>query len=275
MTKFADLHIHTHFSDGTYTPEDVVLEAVKNGLNCIAITDHDTIDGIAPVTAAAKDHDLEVIPGIEFSTEWIDTDIHILGYFLNCQNSELNAKLAQFQEARIIRIQKMIENLKGQGVNDIAFEEVCRLTQSCSVGRPHLAALLKEKGWVANISEAFERYLGEECPAYVAKFKQSPSEAIELIHRCGGAAVMAHPAVTNKDELIPGLVQAGLDGIEGYYPNCSDTVIQYYEGIAAKQGLIMTGGSDAHGQEKNYIYIGKKKVPYEVVEQLKARASRL
>jgi len=160
-------------------------------------------------------------------------------------------------------------NLKAMGVDNIEFEEVCALTRSKAVGRAHLAFLLEQKGWVPNIKKAFEKYIGPGCPGYAPKLKQTPFEAIELIRQSGGVAVMAHPMLTQKDELIPRLVAAGLKGLEVYYPNCMDTVTQFYERIAKKNGLIATGGSDAHGKIKPYTYVGKATVPYDVVEQLR------
>lgn len=273
MTKFADLHVHTNHSDSTSTPEEVVREAVDKELACIAITDHDAVSGIPPATEASQKYDLEVIPGIELSTDINNKDIHILGYFFDYQKSPLVDKLSLFQNARVTRIEKMLEKLKEFGINNITIDEVCALALSDAVGRPHLAAVLIQKGWVANFHEAFGKYLGEGCPAYVHKFKQTPYEAIDLIRKSGGAAVLAHPMVTNKDELIPSFVEAGLAGLEVYYSDCSNEAIHYYEGIAQKHNLIKTGGSDSHGRIKDNTYVGRRKVPYAVVEQLKERCS--
>lgn len=274
MTKFADLHIHTFYSDGTSSPEEIVQTALQAGLSCIAITDHDSLDGIAPTRLAAQGQDLEIISGIELSTEINGKDIHILGYHFDEKNSLLLEAVHRAQAARVERVKTMIEKLKGLGVKDIELEEVCRLTQSKSVGRPHLAAILKEKGAVKDISQAFDKYLGEGCPAYVPKMKQTPQEAIALIRQSGGVAVMAHPMSTNKDELIRSFVEAGLQGIEVYYPNCPDVVIHYYAKLAQKYNVLATGGSDYHGKAKPNTYMGKARIPYEVVEQLKAVAHR-
>jgi len=154
-------------------------------------------------------------------------------------------------------------------VNNIEFEEVSALTKSKAVGRAHLATLLLQKGWVSSFKAAFEKYIGPGCPGFASKYKLSPFEAIELIKNSGGVAVMAHPMMTQKDELIPRMKAAGMQGLEVYYPNCMPTVIQFYERIAKKNGLIATGGSDAHGRAKAYTYIGKKTVPIEVVDQLR------
>ena len=273
MTKFADLHIHTHYSDSTDSPQEVVRQAHFQKLMCIAITDHDTVAGIAPTILAAQQFSLEIVPGIELSTEIDEKDIHMLGYFFDYQNPFLLEKLKQIQEARLERIKKMIALLKKEGINNIEWEEVCQLAPLASLGRPHLATILKQKGWVRDIKEAFEKYIGDKCPAYVSKYKQTPYEAIDLIRRCGGVAVLAHPMLTNKDELIPSFIEAGLQGLEVYYANSSDTSIKYYEGIAKKHHLIMTGGSDAHGKVKNNTYVGKTQIPYETVEQLRQVAT--
>ncbi len=274
MNKTADLHVHTHFSDSTASPNEVVQTALKQGLTCLGITDHDTCDGIAPAAQAAEGTWLEIIPGIEFSCFQQKRDIHILGYFLDCHHPELLEQLHKFQNARVERVYKMIDKLKEQGVDNIIPEDVLKLAESDAVGRPHLASVLVDKGWVSNIRSAFDRFLADDRPAYVPKFKQTPYEAIELIHQAGGAAVLAHPAVTNVDELIPGFVDAGLDGLEVYYPPRYSHTVRFYEGLARKYSLLMTGGSDAHGEDRSHGRIGDIKIPYSLVEDLKARAAR-
>jgi len=269
MSGNADLHIHTYYSDSTSSPQEVVDDALKAGLSCIAITDHDIVEGITSTIEAARPHGIEVIPGIELSSEFENCDIHILGYFIDFQKGPLLEKIDIFLDARVERMKQMILNLKTVGVNNIEFEEVAALTKSRAVGRAHLAILLQQKGWVNNFKSAFERYIGPGCPGYAPKFKQTPFEAIELINSAGGVAVMAHPMLTQKDELIPRFVAAGMKGLEVYYPNCMSNVIEFYERIAKKNGLIATGGSDAHGKAKSYTYVGKSFVPMEIVEQLR------
>lgn len=269
MPGNADLHIHTYYSDSTSSPQEVVDEALKAGLSSIAITDHDIVEGVAPTIEAAKPHALEIVPGIELSSEYENCDIHILGYFIDHQKGPLFDKIDLFLDARVERMKKMIMNLKAVGVDNIEFEEVAALTHSRAVGRAHLAIVLQQKGWVPHFKAAFEKYLGPGCPGWAPKYKQTPFEAIDLIRNCGGVAVMAHPMLTQKDELIPRFTAAGLKGLEVYYPNCINTVTQFYERIAQKNGLIATSGSDAHGSAKSYTYIGKRTVPVEVVEQLR------
>jgi hypothetical protein len=160
--------------------------------------------------------------------------------------------------------------LKPLGIDNISLQEVCDLAQSKSVGRPHLATILKEKGWVTHTKEAFNKYIAEGAPAYVPKFKQTPQQAIALIEEFGGVSVLAHPMITQVDELIPRLVDAGLRGLEAIYPDTSESVRNHYKGIAAKHDLLITGGSDSHGQVRGHASIGSIKLPYQYVEQLKS-----
>lgn len=269
-TKTADLHIHTHYSDSTLSPAEVVREAHGCGLSAISITDHDTLDGIAPAQSVACDYNLEIISGIELSAEAQGRDIHILGYFVDCADNRLQKELADMRSIRVKRIRQMVDKLKEQGVNNIDPQEVLDLTKSDAVGRMHLAVILKQKGWVSSTNEAFARFIGEKSAAYVPKLKKTPRETIELIREAGGVAVLAHPMVNGVDELIPSFVEAGLEGLEVYYPNTSDTAIRFYESIARKHNLVATGGSDAHGYAKDAISVGDIRVSIDVVEELRA-----
>jgi predicted metal-dependent phosphoesterase TrpH len=273
MTRLADLHIHTNYSDSTQSPHEVINEAHEKGLACIAITDHDTIDGVVPAMEAAKPYDIEVIPGIELSSEAGGKDIHILGYLFDYKNKSFVERIKYIQNARVERMREMIDNLRTLGIDNITLDDVRERAESDSVGRPHLAAIMLEKGWVSSIKKAFDDYLADDAPVYVPKFQQSPFEAIDLIKSAGGIAVLAHPMLTGVDELIPGFVEAGLLGLEVFYPNNTDHVTRFYEGLAKKYNLIGTGGSDAHGTVKKYTSIGKVKVPYSIVEQLKDACS--
>ncbi|MBI5150872.1 MAG: PHP domain-containing protein [Candidatus Omnitrophica bacterium] len=269
MTKPADLHIHTHYSDGTMSPQEVVQEAARVGLGCIAITDHDTVDGIGPAIEAARSLDVEIIPGIELSTEINGKDIHMLGYLFDWQDAALKAQLSKIQDARVERMKEMIQKLKGLGIGGITLEEVTALAMSKAVGRPHLATVLVQKKIVSNAREAFDKFLAEGAPAYAPKFRQTPQEAIRLIKDLGGVAVLAHPMLTHVDELIPGLVREGLGGLEVYYPNCSQSATDFYKGLAQKYHLAPTGGSDTHGEARKHTFIGKARIPYDLVEKLK------
>ncbi|MCK5259937.1 MAG: PHP domain-containing protein [Candidatus Omnitrophica bacterium] len=270
MTRPADLHIHTHFSDSTSSPEEVVQQAHEHDLGCISIADHDTIDGIEPAIEAAGKYDIEVISGIELSSEFNGKDVHVLGYLFDYKDQKFVDRINCMQNERVIRMQKMIDKLKEMGVDNIALEEISEMARSDSLGRPHLATLLREKGWVKTNQMAFNKYLADDAPAFVPKFKQTPYEAIALIQKFGGVAVLAHPMLTRVDELIPSLVEAGLGGLEVYYPGNSDNVTRFYEGLAKKYDLAMTGGSDAHGGAKKHTYVGKVQIPYDLVEKLKS-----
>lgn len=269
-----DLHIHTYYSDSTSSPKEVVAQAVEQNLKCIAITDHDIIEGVAPTMKEAEAHGIEVIPGIELSTEINGKDIHMLGYLFDYTNEELTKKLSILQDSRKFRMQKMIDKLKEMDVAEIHIDEVAQYTESNALGRPHLAQVLVDKGAVKNIKSAFDKYIAEGQPAYVSYERQTPQEAITLIHEYGGIAVLAHPMVTSADELIPQFVSAGLDGIEVYYPNTTKQITDFYIGLAKKHNLLVTGGSDAHGDAKKHTFVGNIQIPYEIVEQMKTACSK-
>jgi predicted metal-dependent phosphoesterase TrpH len=266
--KFADLHLHTQFSDGTFTPEELVLHAQKHGLACIALTDHDTVEGCARAATACAAVKMEFIPGAELTAEHADTEVHILGYFLDPQNQLLLEKLARFQVDRQNRIHEMCAALNQAGI-PLKAEAVFALANCKSPGRPHVArALVKEK-LIGNLDEAFERYLKKGRPAWVPKTKMSALESVELIHQAGGLAVMAHPGLNRTDEIIPDLVAAGLDGIECFHTKHSTVMAERYLEIAEKHGLLVTGGSDCHGFSKKAPLIGTVKLPYDHVERMK------
>ncbi len=267
--KFADLHLHTRFSDGTFSPEELVLQAQNHGLACIALTDHDTVEGCAPAAVACANVRMEFIPGAELTAEHEDVEVHILGYFLNIHNQTLLKRIAKFQEVRQNRIHEMVAALNKLGV-PLKAESVFALANCQSPGRPHVArALVKEK-LIGSLDEAFDKYLKKGRPAWVPKTKMSALEGIELIHQADGLAVMAHPGLNRTDEIIPDLVDAGMDGIECFHTKHSTAMSERYLEIADKYHLLVTGGSDCHGYSKVRPLIGTVKLPYEHVEKLKA-----
>ena len=267
--KFADLHLHTQFSDGTFTPQELVLYAQKGGLSCIALTDHDTVEGCAPTAVACAAVRMEFIPGAELTAEHADTEVHVLGYFLDTKNRALLQKIARFQSVRQNRIREMVAALNQLGI-PLQEESVFALANCQSPGRPHVArALVKEK-LIGSLDEAFEKYLKKGRPAWVPKTKMSALEGMELIHQAGGLAVMAHPGLNRTDEIIPGLVAAGLDGIECFHTKHSTVMSERYLEIAEKYHLLVTGGSDCHGFSKKQPLIGTVRLPYEHVEELYA-----
>ena len=265
--KFADLHLHTQFSDGTFTPEELVLAAQKSGLSGIALTDHDTVEGCERTAAACAAVKMDFVPATELTAEHRDTEVHIIGYFLDTRNTLLLERIAQFQAVRQSRIYEMVAALNKAGV-PLKAESVFALANCRSPGRPHVArALVKEK-LVANLDEAFERYLKKNRLAWVPKTKMSALEAIVLIHQAGGLAVMAHPGHNHNDDIIPELVMAGLDGMECFHTKHSTQMSEHYVQLAEHFHLLITGGSDCHGYSKNRPLIGSVKLPYAYMEKL-------
>ena len=267
--KFADLHLHTQFSDGTFTPEELVARAQKVGLAGIALTDHDSVEGCERAAAAAAAVKMEFISGAELTAEHEDTEVHILGYFLDTKNQTLLDRIAKFQMVRQNRIQEMCAALNRLGI-PLKAESVFALANCKSPGRPHVArALVKEK-LIGNLDEAFEKYLKKGRPAWVPKTKMSALEAVGLIHQADGLAVMAHPGLNRTDDIIPDLVAAGLDGIECFHTKHSTVMSERYLEIAEQYDLLVTGGSDCHGFSKKAPLIGTVKLPYDHVERMKA-----
>ena len=215
-----DLHLHSPASDGRLSPEEVVRTSAQVGLAVISITDHDSVDGIAPALRTADQHPpLYLIPGVECSTDVPRGEVHVLGYFIDYTNPELVIKLAAFRNSRKVRAQKMIDKLAAMGVS-IEWNRVEDIAGAGSVGRPHIAQAMLEKGYVPSLKEAFNRYIGREAPAYVEREKMTPEEVVELITRVGGLAVLAHPAdIDDLEHLIPRLQRVGLVGMEVYYNN--------------------------------------------------------
>jgi hypothetical protein len=242
----ADLHIHTNFSDGMFSPEEIVRKARDAGLTTISITDHDIVDGIEPALAEGKKLGIKIIPGIEFTTDLPETEIHILGYFIDYKAEWLKELLSKIREDRKNRVYKIVEKLKKLGAN-INAEDILKLAGKGSVGRPHVARALINAGFVKSMQEAFNKYLSNSGPAYVQHFRLSPVDAIQTIIKAGGIPVFAHPAVSRRDELIPELAAEGLAGIEVYYGKHSDLQVKHYFALAKKNGLLMTGGTDFHG----------------------------
>jgi hypothetical protein len=271
--KFADLHLHTNFSDGTFTPEELVLQAQKGGLSCIAVTDHDSVAACARAAAACAAVKMEFIAGTELTAEHDDTELHVLAYFLDIENKKFLAEIDKFQTVRQSRIHEMVASLNDLGI-PLEAESVFALANCKSPGRPHVARALVKAGLVKTLDEAFERFLKKGRPAWVPKSKVSALEAIELVHQAGGLAVMAHPGLNRTDDVIPALVAAGLDGIECFHTKHSTTMSERYLEIADKYNLLVTGGSDCHGFSKGKPLIGTVRLPYEHVEKMKQRKSK-
>lgn len=271
-----DLHLHSTASDGRLSPEDVVRTAAQLGLAVISITDHDSVDGIAAALKAAESYPpLRVVPGVECSTDVPRGEVHILGYFIDYTNPELVIKLAGFRNSRKVRAQKMIEKLAAMGIS-IQWNRVQDIAGAGSVGRPHIAQAMMEKGYVPSLKEAFNQYIGREAPAYVEREKMTPEEVVRLITSAGGLAVLAHPAeVEDLEHFIPRLQRVGLAGMEVYYNNYQASTIQHLASLAHKHALVATGGSDFHGMDTaTETPIGGVAIPRGCVERLLALNER-
>lgn len=271
---FADLHLHTIFSDGTYTPEELVKEAVRRGVLTIAVVDHDTVSGIAPSIKAGKEAGVEVLAGIELSTEYEQKEIHMLGYLIDYESRELLEKLDFLKRCRIERIYKITEKLKEMSV-DLDPQAVFDMAKGGVPGRLHVARAMVKQGIISTTFEAFKKYIGDKCPGYVAGFKLTPQEGIKLIRKARGIPVLAHPYAIHNDELIPLLVKDGLMGIEVHYPEHSQSMVNFYLRMSQDYNLLVTGGSDCHGLAKPDVKIGLVKIPYELVEKLKQAKDKL
>lgn len=269
---FADLHLHTAFSDGTYTPREIARQACRLGFAAVALTDHDTVEGCRPTALECEAAGIEFIPGTELTAQQDEHEIHILGYCMDIEAPGLLREIGRFQNVRQNRIREMVARLNRLQV-PLEADAVFELANCRSPGRPHVARALVDAGLVGSLDEAFERFLKKNRPAWVPKFKMSASHAIELIHQAGGVAVMAHPGLNRTDEVIPGMVEAGLDGIECFHTKHSTATSEYYLEIADRFHLLVTGGSDCHGNSKGKPVMGGVRLPYEHVERLKARAA--
>lgn len=272
--KYADLHVHTFYSDSTFSPEEVASLAKDKGLSAIAICDHDSVDGIEPCIKAGAPLGIEIIPGIELTVEKSDAEIHILGYFVDYTLDWFKSRLKEIQAFRIVRIHKMVEKLNAEGIK-IDADDVFVLAGRGSVGRLHLAQAMIKTGQIRSFKEVFDKYIGFLKPCYVSNIKLSLQEAMGLILKAGGVPVVAHPNVMGKDEYIPELVEYGLKGIEVYHTDHKSAAVKRYEDIAKQYNLLVTGGSDCHGLGKGKVLLGGVRVPYELVEKLKEESIKI
>jgi len=264
---WVDLHIHTNFSDGTYSPGETVGFAKRANISIISITDHDTVEGIEPALEAAKGSNITVIPGVELSARKEGKSIHILGYFIDCKNKGLIDFLNWMKEARYKRAEKVIEKFRSFDI-ELDIQEVIKEAGPGVIGRTHIADVLVKRGNVNGIGEAFAKYLGYGKPCYIPKANVSPKEAIDIIKDASGIPILAHPGLLSEDNWIPELVTDGLEGIEVWYSRHSNNQIEKYKSIAQKYNLLMSGGSDSHGRMKKYPLIGEYKLPYSCLKAL-------
>lgn len=266
-----DLHTHTTASDGLLSPRALVEEAARLGVAILAITDHDTTDGIEEALEVGKELRVEVIPGVEINTDVQGAEIHVLGYYIDHRSEWFQGTLRRLRESRLDRATRMLAKLANLGIR-LDLQRVLALAHGGSVGRPHLARAMVEAGYVSTPEEAFRLYLGRGGPAYVERERFTPEEAVQVILRAGGVPVLAHPGLSNRDGLVPDLVSAGLMGIEVYYPEHSPAQVQHYLALAKKLGLLTTGGTDFHGGDlAPRVQVGSVEVPLEVVTLLKEK----
>lgn len=272
MQRLADLHTHSNASDGALTPTQLVRAAAEFGLAAVAITDHDTMEGVEEALAAGSEIGIEVVPGIEISTIGPgNVEVHMLGYYLDHRYPALYEMLKVLRESRLDRGRKMVEALNNAGVK-VSLDRLMEIAQGGAIGRPHVAKAIIEIGAAFSMDSAFGKYLVEGAPAFVARHKVEPVDAVRLIREAGGVASCAHVAKLNRDDLLLELAREGMQAIEVYHPDHVSSGVRYYEKFAAKHGLIATGGSDAHcftgGKTTS---VGCVTVCYEAVQELKAR----
>ncbi len=274
MSVVADLHLHTLASDGRLSPTELVRLVARQGLQTVAITDHDTTDGLAEAFEAAKEFPgLRIIPGIELSADVPGDEVHVLGYFINADDPELQAELLRFRAGRIDRAKTMVEKLAQIGLH-VQWERVQHFAGDGAVGRPHIAMALTEAGYFQEPKDAFPEYLGRNGLAYIERVKLTPAEAVGMITRAGGAAVLAHPAYMNDMEAgIASLSGIGLAGMEVHYAKYHDDTIRQLARLARQYELIPCGGSDYHGMgNSDECLPGENGPPLDSIEKLEAAA---
>jgi len=268
MIDKVDLHTHTTHSDGFYTPEELILKAKLLGIKAISITDHDSISAFSEASAIGKKTGVEVIPGVELSTDIGESEVHILGYLFDTKDKDLKGYLKFFREERYKRACRIIEKLNSLGFT-LSIDEIKLANKNSAIGRPHIAKLLYDKGYVKTYIEAFNKFIGNGCPAHIKKVHLSPQSAFKIIKDAGGLSFIAHPGKM-PETLLKDLIDAGVDGIEVIHPSHSPSKVNFYKGVVNSFYLLSSGGSDFHGgkreDDKNF---GKYYVGYEILENLK------
>lgn len=274
-----DLHVHSTASDGTLTPSEVVIFAKRIGLKSIALTDHDTVSAIQEALDAAKENNIELIPGIEISCAYHEKEIHIVGLFIDPLSDILLSRLKELIITRDKRNEIMAEKFQNLGI-PIEFEDIKKTYPDSVITRAHFASYLHKKGYVGSVREAFDRYLSDHGPCYVPRERLDCVEAIELIHSAGGVAILAHPILYKMgneqlDKMVGYLHKFSLDGIEAIYSTYTNSDERYIRLLAKKYNLLISGGSDFHGSNKPYIQLGsgkgKLKVPKEILDNIRQR----
>jgi predicted metal-dependent phosphoesterase TrpH len=279
MSQYVDLHVHTSYSDGSLKPAEVVRRALTMGLTALAVADHDSVDGNAEAFAEGAQNGLEVIPGVELSCNFTPKNVHLLGLFIDPTEEKLTETLGEVREYRTRRNPKILAKLAEIGM-PLELAEVEAKAGGRTLGRPHIAEAMVERGYVADFQEAFDKYLAHNKPAYVHRRRISAEEGLQLIHGAGGLAFLAHPGVYAlppriTENMVYKLARAGLDGVEVYYSDHLPTDTAFLQRLVEEYDLLATGGTDFHGYAKPGIEVGVGRgdlhVPYELVVRMKAR----
>lgn len=269
ILEYADLHMHSTHSDGKLTVEEIIHHAKNMNLKCISITDHDTIDGTVEAINFKDKGNVDIIPGIEFSTLYEGEEIHILGYLFDCYDKEFNSFIRNMQEHRSDRAVKIIDKFRSIGI-DLTMEELLQKSRGESIGRPHFAYLLMEKGYASSVQDAFKKYLLPGSVCYVERFKITPEDTIKRIREAGGVSILAHPGLIKNQDLVKSILEMKIDGIEVYHSKHTSKQNREYYYLARENQLFITGGSDCHSKIPNEKpFIGSVKIPYSYVENIK------
>ncbi|RDU22319.1 PHP domain-containing protein [Anaerosacchariphilus polymeriproducens] len=278
--NYIDLHVHSNASDGTYSPEEIIVYGKKKNLKALALTDHDTVDGLSSAFAAASKYDMELVSGIELSTEYKGKDVHILGLFINWEDPDFLKSLKQFQNSRDLRNEKMILKLNQEAGFDISLKQMKeRFGSDVVLTRAHVARYLLEHGYIKSMEQAFHKYIGDNCKYFIPREKVTPQQGIALIQKAKGIPILAHPLLysLSKNELrilVSSLKESGLMGLEAIYSRNKGFDESNMRQLARDYDLLISGGSDFHGSNKPDIDLGSGtgglKIPYEVLDNIKA-----
>lgn len=273
MQSKTDLHSHTNYSDGFNSPKELIDKAKKKGIEVLSITDHDNLAAVEEATEYGKKVGVEIIPGVEISSDIMDREIHILGYFVEPGNSEIERYLKFFREERLKRADRIVKKLNMLGIS-LKLDDVLKIASNSAVGRPHIAQAMVENGFINSYFEAFNKFIGNGCPAYEKKVHVSPRSAFKIINDSGGLSFIAHPGIM-PENILKELIEAGVDGIEVIHPSHSVSIVKFYKGIVNEYFLLESGGSDYHGgKREDDNNLGKYFINPSAVEAMRQRLLR-